>query len=123
VSLISDAAGRRGISFTPQGEAMGKATLSSFRDIERAVASLRESRSGLSVTISAAPSIGLRSTTWRPVRSSGQSQVWAWRSGLPTGSCVPGMDESGPGRWLSLPGSSNKQNETTARSEGKRRFL
>lgn len=60
VSLISQAAGRRGISFTPQGEALGKATLAGFRDIERAVASLQESRSSRSVTISAAPSFAAR---------------------------------------------------------------
>ncbi len=60
VALISEAAGRRGISFTPQGEALGKATLAGFRDIERAVASLRESRSGRSVTVSAAPSFAAR---------------------------------------------------------------
>ncbi len=60
VALISEAAGRRGISFTPQGHALGKATLAGFRDIERAVASLRESRSSRSVTISAAPSFAAR---------------------------------------------------------------
>lgn len=60
VALITEAAGRRGISFTPQGEALGKATLAGFRDIERAVASLRESRSGRSVTISATPSFAAR---------------------------------------------------------------
>ncbi|HVR81222.1 MAG TPA: LysR substrate-binding domain-containing protein [Luteimonas sp.] len=60
VALLSEAAGRRGISFTPQGEALGKATLAGFRDIERAVASLRESRSARSVTISAAPSFAAR---------------------------------------------------------------
>lgn len=60
VRLTSDAGGRRGISFTPQGEALGKATLAGFRDIERAVASLQESRSARSVTISAAPSFAVR---------------------------------------------------------------
>lgn len=60
VTLINVATGRRGISFTPQGEALGEATLAGFRDIERAVASLRESRSGRSVTISAAPSFAAR---------------------------------------------------------------
>ncbi|MGY0798557.1 LysR substrate-binding domain-containing protein [Lysobacter sp. A286] len=60
VALISEPAGRRGISFTPQGEALGKAVLAGFRDIEHAVASLRESRSARSVTISAAPSVAAR---------------------------------------------------------------
>lgn len=60
VSLVSDAARQRGICFTPQGEALGKATLAGFRDIEHAVASLQESRSNRSVTISAAPSFAAR---------------------------------------------------------------
>jgi len=60
VRLISDAAGRRGITFTPQGEALGRATMSSFRDIERAVTAVQESRSGRSVTISTAPSFAAR---------------------------------------------------------------
>lgn len=60
VTLINVAAGRRGISFTPQGEALGRAVLAGFRDIERAVASLRESKSSRSVTISTAPSFAAR---------------------------------------------------------------
>ncbi len=60
VRLISDAAGRRGITFTPQGETLGRATMASFRDIERAVTAVQESRSGRSVTISTAPSFAAR---------------------------------------------------------------
>ncbi len=60
VRLISDAAGRRGITFTPQGEALGRATMSSFRDIERAVTAIQESRSGRSVTLSTTPSFAAR---------------------------------------------------------------
>jgi LysR family glycine cleavage system transcriptional activator len=60
VTLINDAVGRRGISFTPPGEALGRAMLASLRDIERVVASLRESKSARSVTISAAPSFAAR---------------------------------------------------------------
>jgi Transcriptional regulator len=56
VTLIDAAAGRRGINFTPQGEALGKATLAGFGDIERAVASVRESRSARSITIATTPS-------------------------------------------------------------------
>lgn len=56
VPLINDAGGRRELSFTPQGEALGRATLAGFGEIERAVASLRESRSTRSVTVSTAPS-------------------------------------------------------------------
>lgn len=60
VTLINDAVGRREISFTPQGAALGRAMVASLRDIERVVASLRESKSARSVTISAAPSFAAR---------------------------------------------------------------
>jgi LysR family glycine cleavage system transcriptional activator len=54
------AAGRRGLTLTPQGEALGKALLASFRDIDRAVSAVREARSPYSVTLSAAPSFASR---------------------------------------------------------------
>ncbi|WP_231108698.1 LysR substrate-binding domain-containing protein [Stenotrophomonas maltophilia] len=60
VRLVGDAAGRRGITFTPQGEALGRATLSSFRDIERAITAVQEARSGRSVTVSTTPSFAAR---------------------------------------------------------------
>lgn len=60
VRLIDSAAGRRGVSFTPHGEALGKATLAGLGEIERAVASLRETRSSRSVAISATPSFAAR---------------------------------------------------------------
>ena len=60
VPLVTESEARRGISFTPQGEALGKATLAGFGDIERAVASLRESRSTRSVTISTTASFAAR---------------------------------------------------------------
>jgi LysR family transcriptional regulator, glycine cleavage system transcriptional activator len=59
-ALIDETASRRGIVFTPQGEALGKTMLSSLRDIERAVASVRETRSARSVTISTTPSFAAR---------------------------------------------------------------
>jgi LysR family glycine cleavage system transcriptional activator len=52
--------GRRGLKLTPQGEALGKALLAAFRDIDRAAASVREARSASSVTLSAAPSFAAR---------------------------------------------------------------
>lgn len=60
VPLINAAAGRRGITFTPQGESLGKATLAGFGEIERAVASVRESRSGRSITIATTASFATR---------------------------------------------------------------
>jgi LysR family glycine cleavage system transcriptional activator len=60
VRLMDDAAGRRGLALTPQGEALGRATLAGFRDLEHAVTVVRESRSERSVTISTAPSFAAR---------------------------------------------------------------
>lgn len=60
IALINPTTGRRGITFTPQGEALGKAALAGFRDIEHAVAMLRESKSSRSVTIATTPSFAAR---------------------------------------------------------------
>ncbi|NTX17001.1 LysR family transcriptional regulator [Myxococcus sp. CA056] len=60
VPIIHPPAGRRGLTFTPQGEALGRATLSGLREIARAVASIRETRSEGSVTISTTPSFAAR---------------------------------------------------------------
>jgi LysR family glycine cleavage system transcriptional activator len=53
-------AGRRGLTFTAQGETLGKAALAGFRDIARAVSAVREARSPFSVTLTAAPSFASR---------------------------------------------------------------
>jgi LysR family glycine cleavage system transcriptional activator len=58
--LIEPARGRRSIDFTQQGEALGRAALANFRDIERTVRGLRESRRGNSVTITTTPSLAAR---------------------------------------------------------------
>lgn len=60
VALTRKGGGRRGLAFTPQGEELGRATLTGLRDIERATASLREAQSANSVTLSAAPSFAAR---------------------------------------------------------------
>jgi LysR family transcriptional regulator, glycine cleavage system transcriptional activator len=60
VPVISEDAHRRAVVFTAQGEALGKAMVAGFRDIERAIAALRESKSTRSVTISCAPSFAVR---------------------------------------------------------------
>ncbi|MCI0674063.1 MAG: LysR family transcriptional regulator, partial [Myxococcaceae bacterium] len=52
VPLTRESGGRRGLAFTPQGEALGRAALAGLREIERAAASLREARSPSSVVIS-----------------------------------------------------------------------
>jgi LysR family glycine cleavage system transcriptional activator len=54
------AAGRRGWTPTPQGEALGKAVLAGLLDIEAATRAIRETRSPFAVTISAAPSFAAR---------------------------------------------------------------
>ncbi len=60
VPLVRPSRGRGGIIFTPQGEALGRATLAGLRGIEQAATSVREARSSRSVTISAAPSFAAR---------------------------------------------------------------
>jgi len=52
--------GARSLVFTPQGEALGRASLASLRELESAVAGLRESRRGNAVTISTTPSVAAR---------------------------------------------------------------
>jgi len=60
VPLLRTAAGRGALVFTPQGEALGRATLSGLREIEQAVAALRETRPAHAVTLSASPSFAIR---------------------------------------------------------------
>lgn len=60
VALTSGPGGRRGIAFTPQGMALGKAALSGLREIAQAADSLREARSATSVTISTTASFAAR---------------------------------------------------------------
>ena len=58
--LTRDGGGRRGLAFTSQGEALGRATISGLNAIEAVVRSLREARSAGSVTISTSPSFASR---------------------------------------------------------------
>lgn len=50
----------RALAFTPQGEALARATLDGLRDVERAVAALREARSSRSVALGTASSFAVR---------------------------------------------------------------
>jgi LysR family glycine cleavage system transcriptional activator len=52
--------GKRGLTLTPQGEVLGKATLTSLNEISRVAGALREAKSGRSITISATPSFAAR---------------------------------------------------------------
>ena len=52
--------GRKGVAFTAQGEALGKALLVAFRDIARAASIVREARSPHSVSLTTAPSFASR---------------------------------------------------------------
>ena len=52
--------GRRGLAFTPQGEALGEALLPAFRDMARAVSMIREARSPASVSLTTTPSFASR---------------------------------------------------------------
>lgn len=60
VPLIRRGGGRRGLFLTPQGEALGKAALAGFSEIQQAAAALREARSPNSVTISTTSSFAAR---------------------------------------------------------------
>ena len=60
VPLLARREGARSLAFTPQGEALGRTALASLRDLESAVAGLREVRRGNAVTISTTPSVAAR---------------------------------------------------------------
>lgn len=60
VPLLHAGAGRAGLVFTPQGEALGKAVCAGLREIEQAVAALREARPAQAVALSTTPSFAIR---------------------------------------------------------------
>lgn len=60
VPLLHAGAGRSGLVFTPQGEALGKAVCTGLREIEQAIAMLREFRPAHAVSVSTAPSVAIR---------------------------------------------------------------
>lgn len=60
VPLLHAGAGRAGLVFTPQGEALGQAVCAGLDGIERAVALLREARPAHAVALSTTPSFAIR---------------------------------------------------------------
>lgn len=58
--LVQGRDGARALAFTPQGEALGRAGLAGLREIEGAIAGLREQRRGNAVAISTTPSFAAR---------------------------------------------------------------
>lgn len=60
VPLIRGGRGRGGIEFTPQGEALARATLAALRSIEHAAVSVREAKGSDSVTIETSHSVAAR---------------------------------------------------------------
>ena len=58
--LIKGRSGRRGVDFTEQGEVLAKAAAESLRDIQNAINSVKESRSGNAVIISTTASVAVR---------------------------------------------------------------
>jgi LysR family glycine cleavage system transcriptional activator len=60
VPLLHGAGGRAGLIFTPQGEALGRAVQAGLREIEQAVAALREVRPAHAVALSTTPSFAIR---------------------------------------------------------------
>lgn len=60
VALVQPTAGRRGTTFTPQGDMLGKATVASLGEIARVAESLREVRSDTAVAVATSPSLAVR---------------------------------------------------------------
>ncbi|WP_426700316.1 LysR substrate-binding domain-containing protein [Rhodanobacter sp. Col0626] len=60
VPLLRASAGRGALVFTPQGETLGRAVLAGLREIEQAVAMVRETRPAHAVTLSTSPSFAIR---------------------------------------------------------------
>ncbi|WP_426753472.1 LysR substrate-binding domain-containing protein [Myxococcus sp. Y35] len=60
VPLTQGAGGRRGLSFTPQGETLGRTALAGLRDIAQAADAVREARSPHSVVVSTTASFAAR---------------------------------------------------------------
>ena len=60
VRLIETGPGRRGLAFTAQGHALGKAGVAALRELVSATEAVRESRSASTVILSAAPSFAMR---------------------------------------------------------------
>ena len=60
VRLTEDPGGRRGLTFTPQGEALGQGAFAALRDLERVALSVREARSARSVVVSTTGSFSAR---------------------------------------------------------------
>ena len=60
VPLLHTSAGRGALVFTPQGEALGRATLAGLQAIGQAVAGLREIRPAHAVILSTSPSFAIR---------------------------------------------------------------
>jgi len=60
VRLIDASAGQRGIVFTAQGEALGRAAFAGLQELERAIGSVRESRSSQTVILATTHSFAVR---------------------------------------------------------------
>jgi len=60
VALLRDAGRRRQVTFTPQGEELGRAALAAIRQLDSVVGSIREAKSRRSVTISTSSSFASR---------------------------------------------------------------
>jgi len=73
--LLDKSAPSRTLSFTVNGEALGKAGLKSFRDLETAVAAVRERRRGNSVQITTPPSVAAR---WLLPRLQHFNEAYPW---------------------------------------------
>lgn len=73
--LIEPRATRRTISFTPQGEALGRTALGSLRELETAIVKAREAKRGNAVTISTTASLASR---WLLPRLADLEAAYPW---------------------------------------------
>lgn len=73
--LLDKSGPSRTLSFTANGETLGKAGLKSFRDLETAITSVRERRRGNSVQITTPPSVAVR---WLLPRLQHFNEAYPW---------------------------------------------
>lgn len=105
VPLIRAGRGRAGIQFTPQGEAMARATLAALRSIEHSASSIREARGSESVTIETSHSVAVRWLLPRLAVFEGKkagvevSVVADQKLRDPDGATVDFTIRMGPGPW------------------------
>lgn len=103
--LLDRGGARRTIAFTPTGEALGRAALKTFSELDRILTSIREAHKGNSVIIETTPSLAAR---WLLPRLGGFERDFGWielsimvdqRVRTPLDSGADFSLRMGPGPW------------------------